>query len=87
MRQKLTLIVLSLALSTRGFSQDFDEPKRCRTGEAAGYASRDATVLSMMGWGIGIAIGIAVLCALIENNRSDTATTSTAANTAATTTP
>jgi hypothetical protein len=37
-------------------------------GEAAGYSSRDATVLSMMGWGVGLAVGIGLLCALIDNN-------------------
>lgn len=33
-----------------------------------GYDSRDATVLSMMGWGVGICLGIAALCVLIDNN-------------------
>lgn len=38
-----------------------------QAGESAGYASRDATVLSMMGWGVGFAAGIAALCALIHS--------------------
>jgi len=50
------------------FSQETREARRCRRGQAAGYATRDATVLSMMGWGLGIAIGIAAFCALIDNN-------------------
>lgn len=41
-----------------------------RTGEAAGYASRDATVLSAMGWGLGIIVGIATLFSLLDNNPS-----------------
>lgn len=41
-----------------------------RRGEAAGYSSRDATVLSMMGWGLGLAVGMAALCALLDHNTS-----------------
>jgi hypothetical protein len=44
--------------------------RNSRAGEGAGYATRDATVLSMMGWGVGLAAGIATLCALLENNTS-----------------
>ena len=43
-----------------------------RTGESAGYATRDATVLSMMGWGVGLAAGIAALCALVHNDTAHT---------------
>ena len=39
-------------------------------GEAAGFASRDATVLSMMGWGISLAVGVAALVALIDNDHA-----------------
>lgn len=39
-----------------------------RRGEASYYSSRDATALSMMGWGIGLAVGIATLFALLDNN-------------------
>ena len=42
-----------------------------RTGEQAGYATRDATVLSMMGWGVGLASGIAALCALLEEGNEN----------------
>lgn len=38
------------------------------TGDAAGYASRDATVLSMMGWGVAIAAGAAAIVCLIPNH-------------------
>ena len=37
-----------------------------------GYTSRDSMVLSMMGWGIGLAIGICTFCALIEKNPAPT---------------
>lgn len=64
------LLSLALSLSTTAFSQETREARRSRRGQAAGYASRDATVLSMMGWGVGLAVGIAALCALIENNEA-----------------
>ena len=37
-----------------------------RSGEGAGYSTRNATVLSMMGWGVGLAVGIALLCGYLE---------------------
>jgi hypothetical protein len=37
--------------------------------------SREATVLSMMGWGLGLFAGIAALCALLHDNPDDTPTT------------
>ncbi len=72
MRKKL-LALLCLAICTSAFAQEGREARRCRRGQAAGYATRDATVLSMMGWGLGIAVGIATLCALIENNAGSSA--------------
>lgn len=66
--RKVILLLLSLTLSTSLFPQETREERRARRGQAAGYATRDATVLSMMGWGLGIAVGIATLCGLIENH-------------------
>ena len=40
----------------------------CNDGEGAGYASRDASTLSMMGWGIGIAAGIATLFGFLDSD-------------------
>ncbi len=65
--KKILLTLLGLAVITSAFSQETREARRCRRGQAAGYATRDATVMSMMGWGLGIAVGIGALCALIEN--------------------
>lgn len=48
--------------------------KKCKRD---GYTSRDATVLSMMGWGVSIAIGIAAFCALMDDNKATTTTTGT----------
>ena len=62
---------------------DFDEVAdmhvvgklRCRTQarEGSDYAvSADLRFIDdQMGWGVGLAIGIATLCALIENNPSN----------------
>jgi hypothetical protein len=75
--RKVLLIILAVALSTSGFSEETSSCSKCRTGQAAGYATRDATVLSMMGWGIGLAIGIAVLCALIANHPASTSSSTT----------
>ena len=74
------LVLLSLVIFVSGSAQETSTTNRqagtgrrpaARRGEAAGYSSRDATVLSMMGWGLGIAVGIAALCALIDNNTGE----------------
>lgn len=68
--RKFLLTLLGLAVCTSSFSQESQEARRARRGQGAGFASRDATVLSMMGWGVGIIAGIAALCALIDNETS-----------------
>ncbi len=81
MLRKLTLTLLTLSIATSSFAQETREARRCRRGQAAGYATRDATVLSMMGWGVGLAIGIATLCALIENNEEASTSSSNSSST------
>jgi hypothetical protein len=73
--KKILLPLLSLLLVISGSTQETKEARRARRGQAAGYATRDATTLSMMGWGLGIAIGIAAICSLIENNPAETSGT------------
>lgn len=68
--RKFLLTLLSLVVFTSAYPQETREQRRSRRGQTAGFASRDATTLSMMGWGVGIAVGIAALCALIDNNRT-----------------
>jgi len=69
MIRRATIFVLALGLLSTGFAQDAKNHQRpSRRGENAGYGSRDATILSMMGWGLGLGVGIATLCALIPNN-------------------
>jgi hypothetical protein len=65
--KKVLLVLLSISICTAAFPQEGRDARRCRRGQAAGYSSRDATVLSMMGWGVGLAVGIATLCAMIDN--------------------
>lgn len=68
MVQKALLILLAVLVASTGFAQELRAQRPARRGESAGYSSRDATTLSMMGWGLGLAVGIAALCALIPNN-------------------
>ncbi|HSX10540.1 MAG TPA: hypothetical protein VLF94_02335 [Chlamydiales bacterium] len=68
--RKVLLTLLGIAVCTSGVSDETRDARRARMGRSAGYATRDATVLSMVGWGFGIAIGIAAISALIENNSS-----------------
>lgn len=65
--KKVFLSLLTIVFCMQGIGQ---EPSRNtkQNGKAAGYASRDATVVSMMGWGIGLFAGIAALFALLDNN-------------------
>jgi hypothetical protein len=59
-----------LCLSLCATAQDSRDSRCCQRGEGCLYAYREATTLSMVGWGFGLAIGIAALCALIENETS-----------------
>ncbi len=70
--RKALLVLLGLALCTSGFAQDTGPARRKNRGEAAGFSSRNATVLSILGWSIGITVGIAAICALIENETGTT---------------
>lgn len=64
------LIACSLALNS--FAEEPTATRQTsRRGEAAGYSSRDASVLSMMGWGISLAVGIATFFALMDNNTGE----------------
>ncbi|HAB99619.1 MAG TPA: hypothetical protein DCE71_07350 [Parachlamydiales bacterium] len=66
-RFTLLLVLLPILLPAQSTSS-----QNGRAGESAGYATRDATVLSMMGWGVGLAAGIAALCALVHNDTAHT---------------
>ena len=67
--KKVIAAFLLLILSTSG-AQETRTRSSNRSGQAAGYASRDATVLSIVGWGLAITVGIATLFSLLDNNPS-----------------
>ncbi len=67
MKPVITMCAL-IALATSSVAQE-PVPAPIR-GEAAECTSRDATVLSIMGWGISLAVGVAALSALIDNSGS-----------------
>jgi len=69
--KKYLLTILLITLSSTSFAQETTEARRARRGQASGYGSRSSTALSMMGWGVGLAVGFAAICALIDNNSSD----------------
>ncbi len=60
----LTLISYAGPLTSDGLSSPIVQP----IGSAATFATRESTALAMMGWGIGLAVGIATLCALIPDD-------------------
>ncbi|MDP1608491.1 MAG: hypothetical protein Q8L98_04150 [Chlamydiales bacterium] len=66
MIKRLLFAFFILSLPMNGSAQNTSSTNG-QVGQSAGYASRDATVLSMMGWGVGLAAGIAALCALVHN--------------------
>lgn len=63
-------ILLGLLIVGMGFAQESQECRRARRGQGCIYASRDATTLSMMGWGAIIAAAIATVCILIPNDEA-----------------
>ena len=67
MKKVISLLLLA-ALPL--MAQEPSVPEREPQGSAAGFASRDATVLSMVGWGVTIAVGVAAIAALIDNDHS-----------------
>ncbi len=71
----LAATLLSISVCSPLLADESRSARRERRGHSAGYASRDATVLSMVGWGVGIAAGFAAICALIENDTTSNSST------------
>jgi hypothetical protein len=64
-------LLLTIFLSSTPIYAQETAPRRTATrGDGAGYSTRDASVLSMMGWGLGLALGIALLCGYLEDVES-----------------
>lgn len=73
--RKFVLCLFLLAFVSSSFAQE--APLRTvRRGDAAGYTSRDATVLSMFVWGVGLAAGIVLLCTFLEEQSSSSGSSS-----------
>lgn len=65
---KKTILITLLTLSIINLSaqeQTTPRPVPRKKKEVGGYSSQDGVALSMMGWGLCIAVGIAAVCALI----------------------
>lgn len=68
---KVILATLMIMFCTSAVAEETSKSKK-KCDQSSGYSSRDATVLSMMGWGIGIFAGIATLFALLDSNPDHT---------------
>lgn len=66
-RVTLIFIVFLTCLSTGYSQEDEDQKSFSRKEENAFCSDRDTTVLSMMGWGVILGVGIAVLCGLMAS--------------------
>lgn len=64
------MVLSFLAIATIASSVQAEERTVPGRGDCAGYASRDASTLSMMGWGVSLAVGVAALVCLIPNHAS-----------------
>ena len=72
---RILILALSISLSTTALAKNTSEDEE--DYRTPGYVTRDTTVLSMMGWGIGLFAGIAVLVSLLDNNPDSDGTTTT----------
>jgi hypothetical protein len=68
MKRIISLFLLAVLplVSEESSVAEREEPR----GNVTGFASRDATVLSMVGWGISLVVGVAALAALIDNDHA-----------------
>ena len=68
-------IFLSLLAALPLVSQESSLPEWPEPGEdAARYTTRDTTALSIMGWGVALAVGIVSLVCLIKNHPAPSTT-------------
>jgi hypothetical protein len=59
---------MMIGVAQSGYAQDRPAARR---GEAAGYSSRDATTLSMMGWGVILAVTAAAVSVIFKDPSSN----------------
>lgn len=72
--QRKTLILFTLLTALYAPLDAAETPRFHQRGEAASYSAQEAVSLSMMGWGVLLATGIAVIA--IFATSSKTASTS-----------
>jgi len=70
MKKNALIYLILLTFSTALIGQE--PPKASQHRKRASFESRSGTALMMMGWGIGLAVGIALLCAANSQNSSTT---------------
>jgi hypothetical protein len=73
----LCLITSLMAVEETPFVCVVEEEPTGIAGKKPGYDTRDATVLSMMGWGVAIVVAIATFTALVKNHPAPTDSSST----------
>lgn len=61
--------ILGIAVISMTTSVMANEVPPKAVGEAPTYTSRDGTALSMMGWGLSLAVGIVTLVCLVPNHK------------------
>ena len=67
--KRVLLAFLALAMSSVGLSAQESRSRTAgRKADAACDAIREASALSIMGWGLAITVGIATLFSLLDNN-------------------
>lgn len=72
MRKISAICIAALTLNTAAFGQEPPKVTQSSTSTAVGFSSQDATILNMMGWGIGLAVGIGLVCGLIGSSSNTT---------------
>ena len=77
MKKALLLTLLIAYCTTCDAHEKYEENPRYKKKCHSSCASRESSVLSIMGWGIGLFAGIAILCSLIDNNPDPTTTRNT----------
>lgn len=68
--------LLSLCIILSVVAEEEEEPTGVGRKKQPGYATRDATVLSVIGWGVSIAVAIATFAALVHNHPAPTTSSS-----------
>ena len=71
--QKLTALLIALSMTTSAFADELEQWKKntesiWRTGSGAEDGTYTAIATSMLGWGIGLSVGIAILASVLHQS-------------------